>query len=103
MKEKTYIYYVSELNLPSKSAYSIHVMKMCEAFSKLGFNINLFVINHKDNKKNFIFYNIKNKFKIYSIFNKFIELNFIYRILFSIKILLFNIVSGKISINSDFI
>ena len=49
MKEKTYIYYVSELNLPSKSAYSIHVMKMCEAFSKLGFNINLFVINHKDN------------------------------------------------------
>ena len=54
MKEKTYIYYVSELNLPSKSAYSIHVMKMCEAFSKLGFNINLFVINHKDNKKNLI-------------------------------------------------
>ena len=103
MKEKTYIYYVSELNLPSKSAYSIHVMKMCEAFSKLGFNINLFVINHKDNKKNFKFYNIKNKFKIYSIFNKFVELNFIYRILFSIKILLFNISKKSIFISRSII
>ena len=48
MKKNTPIYYVAELNLPSKSAYSIHVMKMCEAFSKLGFKINLFVINNKN-------------------------------------------------------
>ena len=31
------IYYVSELNIPNKSAYSIHVMKMCEAFTKVRF------------------------------------------------------------------
>ena len=47
MKKKPKIYYIAELNLPSKSAYSIHVMKMCEAFSKLNYDINLFVINKK--------------------------------------------------------
>ena len=51
MKKIHSIYYVAELNLPSKSAYSIHVMKMCEAFSSLGYKTNLFVINHKDNKE----------------------------------------------------
>ena len=48
MQEKKKIYYVAELNLPSKSAYSIHVMKMCEAFSRLKYDINLFVINKKN-------------------------------------------------------
>tara|TARA_Y100001958_G_C21224703_1_gene550104 strand:- start:449 stop:1543 length:1095 start_codon:yes stop_codon:yes gene_type:complete len=87
MQEKKKIYYVAELNLPSKSAYSIHVMKMCEAFSKLNYDINLFVIYYKNigiiNK----IYNINDKFKIFSIFNKFILLNFILRIIFSLKIL----------------
>ena len=44
MKEKNKIYYVAELNLPSKSAYAIHVMKMCEAFSKLKYDVNLFLL-----------------------------------------------------------
>ena len=48
MQERKKIYYIAELNLPSKSAYSIHVMKMCEAFSKLKYDINLFVINNKN-------------------------------------------------------
>ena len=73
MKEKTKIYYVAELNLPSKSAYAIHVMKMCEAFSKLKYDVNLFVINRK--------------IMIFSIFNNFILLNFIIRIIFALKIL----------------
>lgn len=88
MKKKKKIYYVAELNLPSKSAYSIHVMKMCEAFSKLNFDTNLFVINKEDINKINKIYNINYKFKIISVFNNFILLNFIIRILFSIKILL---------------
>ena len=88
MKNKKKIYYVAELNLPSKSAYSIHVMKMCEAFSKLNYDINLFVINKKDTNRINKIYNINNKFKIISIFDNIILLNFITRILFSIKILL---------------
>ena len=82
MKEKTKIYYVAELNLPSKSAYAIHVMKMCEAFSKLKYDVNRKNIN-KINK----IYNINYKFKIFSIFNNFILLNFIIRIIFALKIL----------------
>ena len=43
LKIKNKIYYVAELNLPNKSAYSIHVMKMCEAFSKLDYNVDKFI------------------------------------------------------------
>jgi glycosyltransferase involved in cell wall biosynthesis len=90
MKKINSIYYIAELNLPSKSAYSIHVMKMCEAFSELGYKINLFVINHKNSNQIFRSYNIKNKFYINSVFSKFTKLNFIYRIIFSFKILFEN-------------
>ncbi len=87
MQKRKKIYYIAELNLPNKSAYSIHVMKMCEAFSKLNFDINLFVINSKNidqiNKK----YNINYKFKIFSIFDNSILLNFVLRIIFSLRIL----------------
>jgi glycosyltransferase involved in cell wall biosynthesis len=99
MKKNTPIYYVAELNLPSKSAYSIHVMKMCEAFSKLGFKINLFVINNKNTNLIYKSYNLKNKFYINSIFNTFIKLNFIYRIIFSLKILLKNFEKNSIFIS----
>ena len=81
------IYYISELNIPNKSAYSIHVMKMCEAFAKLGFETNLFTIKSKKIHKAYKEYNIKYKFKIISVFNKSKELNFLLRIIFSIKIL----------------
>jgi hypothetical protein len=85
MKKKQSIYYIAELNLPSKSAYSIHVMKMCEAFSKLGYEINLFVINHKNINKLFKSYNIKNKFYMESILSNFTQLNLILRIFFFYK------------------
>ena len=87
MKKKTKIYYVAELNLPSKSAYSIHVMKMCEAFSKLKYDINLFVINKKNKNQLNKDYNINYKFKVISIFNNFVLLNFVTRIIFALKIL----------------
>ena len=81
------IYYISELNIPNKSAYSIHVMKMCEAFTKLGFKTNLFTIKSKNLSKIYKEYNIDYKFNIISVFNNFKKLNFLSRIIFSIKIL----------------
>ena len=72
MSKRVKIYYVAELNLPSKSAYSIHVMKMCEAFSKLNHDVNLFVIKKKNINKINKIYNINYKFKIFSIFNNFL-------------------------------
>ena len=87
MSKRVKIYYVAELNLPSKSAYSIHVMKMCEAFSKLNHDINLFVIKKKNINKINKIYNINHRFKIFSVFNNFILLNFIFRIYFAFKIL----------------
>ena len=81
-KTKFIINYISELNIPNKSAYSIHVMKMCEAFSKLGYETNLFTIKSQNSPKIFKNYNIKYKFKINSVFNNFKKLNFIFRIIF---------------------
>lgn len=86
-KLKPKIYYISELNLPNKSAYSIHVMKMCEAFSKLGYSVDLFTIKSSSLKKIFNTYNIKYKFNIISIFNNFLKLNLILRLIFSFRIL----------------
>jgi glycosyltransferase involved in cell wall biosynthesis len=90
MKREKYplkIYYISELNIPNKSAYSIHVMKMCEAFTKLGFETNLFTIKSKNLSKIYKEYNINYKFNIISVFNNFKKLNFLLRIIFSNKIL----------------
>ena len=67
-KSPLVIYYISELNIPNKSAYSIHVMKMCEAFTKLGFKTNLFTIKSKNLSKIYKEYNINYKFKIISVF-----------------------------------
>ena len=86
-KSPLVIYYISELNIPNKSAYSIHVMKMCEAFTKLGFKTNLFTIKSKNLSKIYKEYNINYKFKIISVFNNFKKLNFLLRIIFSNLIL----------------
>ncbi len=98
MQVKKKIYYVAELNLPSKSAYSIHVMKMCEAFSKLKCDVNLIVINCRNINQINKVYNINYKFNILSIFNNFTLLNFLLRIIFSFKILI-----KKFHINDLFI
>ena len=81
------IHYVSELNIPNKSAYSIHVIKMCEAFKKLDFKTNLFTIKSKSLSKIYYNYNVRYKFKIISVFDNFKKLNFLLRIIFANKIL----------------
>ena len=82
MKE---INYISEIFLPSKSAYSINVMKMCDAFSKLGFNIKLYVFRKEKNVNLFKIYNCKKKFKI--IETKINQNNFIGRIEHALKLI----------------
>ncbi len=77
------INYLAELIFPSKKAYAIHVMKMCNALSKKN-NVRLFVFR---NKKNNIFftYNCFNKFKIIDMgLNK---INFYNRIIYSFSLL----------------
>ena len=102
-KTKFIINYISELNIPSKSAYSIHVMKMCEAFSKLGYETNLFTINSHNLSKIFKDYNILYRFRITSVFNSFKKLNFIFRIIFSFLILQKNFDKNSIFISRSII
>jgi hypothetical protein len=73
--------YIAEVMLPSKSAYSIQVMKMCDAFSKFGFKVHLHVLN-QNNSNNFKFYNCLTKFNIVSY--RFKKNNFFTRLLFSL-------------------
>ena len=86
VKNKKRLNYIAEIFLPAKSAYSIHVMKMCNSFSSIGYKINLFILNKKKNSNIFNYYNCKNKFKIVNTdigYN-----NFCTRIIFAIKILI---------------
>ena len=85
MKE---LIYISELVFPSKSAYSIQVMKMCDAFSQNGFKVSLFVLDCKISKRKLrSYYNCKKNFNIKSFNLK--KNSFYSRIIYSIKILLF--------------
>tara|TARA_B110000977_G_scaffold682_1_gene971 strand:- start:21962 stop:23053 length:1092 start_codon:yes stop_codon:yes gene_type:complete len=78
--------YISEIILPSKSAYSVQVMKMCDAFSKKDFNIELFVLNRKTHvKKIYKTYNCSKKFEIRS--TNITNNNFIGRLRFAYKII----------------
>lgn len=62
------ILYIAELNLPSTSAYTQHVLKICDAFADKN-NINLLVFSNKvpfkQLKKNYI---LKNNFNIEKLF-----------------------------------
>ena len=79
------INYIAEISLPSKSAYSIHVMKMCAAFSKSSKNTSLYIFNKKKKINFFKIYNCKKKFNIISFDIE--KINFFSRIIFSLKII----------------
>ena len=88
------INYIAEINLPSTSAYSIHVMKMCNAFSKAGFKTVLYVYSKNKNLNLFKFYGCKYQFLIKNLS----LLNFnssVLRILFAIKIFLIFLFKNK--------
>ncbi len=86
------IIYIANSSIPSKSANSIHVMKMCEALCLNNVDITLIVPNIEDeeykSKDIFEFYGINNKFKI--IKNKLINKSpvGIYQYLYSITSIL---------------
>ena len=68
------IAYIAETSLSNKSAYTQHVLKMCDAFSQNNNDLSLFLPNNKKEitflsiKKKFLL-NSKKKFKIYSVLN----------------------------------
>ncbi len=76
----TIINYISELNLPSNSGYSQHVLKICDAFAEKK-KTKLFVyskkINFEELKKNYL---LKKKFKIHAFKKKNLNLSFLRRI-----------------------
>ena len=41
------IHYLATANIPSKSANSLQIVKMCEAFSELGHDVRLIIPNLK--------------------------------------------------------
>ncbi|RCK38874.1 hypothetical protein TH19_03485 [Thalassospira profundimaris] len=60
------IFYLSESIFPSKSANSVHVMKMCGAFVRQGFDVELFGYKgNADLGEVKDFYNVKSSFKIF--------------------------------------
>tara|TARA_Y100000590_G_scaffold269029_1_gene302130 strand:- start:16507 stop:17607 length:1101 start_codon:yes stop_codon:yes gene_type:complete len=93
------IFYIADFSLPNMSAYTLHVLKMCDAFSELGYDLELLIphvtkdYKFKNIKKDFI---LKSKYKIVSLYNRKKKLKFLTRIFFSFKILKI-IINQKIS------
>ena len=68
------ILYISKSTLPSRSANSIQVMKMCQAFADNGHEVVLLAPNLKNNyeknlKDNFEYYGIKKNFEIKKLYH----------------------------------
>ena len=42
------IFYISDFSLPNMSAYTIHVLKMCDAFSESYYDVSCFHTLEKD-------------------------------------------------------
>ena len=78
--------YVAEINLPSHSAYPLHVLKMCDALAGLDYKVTLFVfyknknLDIKEIKK---IYGLSNSFEIKSIFKNPKKYSFIDRVKFA--------------------
>ena len=64
-------FYIAEINLPTSSAYALHVLKMCDAFAELKYDVRLIIYYKKKNLKFDVIkkkYNLKNNFKIKTFF-----------------------------------
>lgn len=62
------IHYLATANIPSRTANSLQIIKMCEAFSLIGHNISLIVPNlicNNNSIKNY--YDLRKKIKIYKV------------------------------------
>tara|TARA_Y100000590_G_scaffold156343_1_gene179698 strand:- start:521 stop:1633 length:1113 start_codon:yes stop_codon:yes gene_type:complete len=82
------IHYLATSNIPSKTANSLQISKMCDAFSNIGHKISLIVPNFKNiNVSIKEYYDLKNNFKIYKVGSKINNIKGINNILIPIKIL----------------
>ncbi|MFS0821480.1 glycosyltransferase family 4 protein [Bacillus sp. 1P02SD] len=61
------IYYLSNSSIPSRTANSVHVMKMCQAFFSSGHNVTLFAQEKNDNNDIYEYYGITYKFDLITI------------------------------------
>ena len=91
MYKKKKFFYIADFSLPNKSAYSLHVLKICDAFNEINRDkINLLIphiqknYSNKKVKNDFLLKKIPNIKTFYNIKKK---MNFFSRILFSLKIL----------------
>ncbi len=85
---KKNLLYICEVQYPSSSAYAIHVAKMCEAFVKNKFTVSLITPNSTSTRKRLKkIYNLNESINIKSIFKSKVNLNFITKIIYSIKII----------------
>jgi glycosyltransferase involved in cell wall biosynthesis len=83
------ITYIADFSLPNKSAYSLHVIKMCDGFSELKKNVELIIphLNKKYSSKRIRKdYLLKHKFKIKGFFLTKNENNFFNKLYFTFKI-----------------
>ena len=86
------IFYISDFSLPNMSAYTIHVLKMCDAFSESCFDVCLLLPHIKKGynfKKAQNDYLLKSSFRILGFFKSKIERNLPTLLLFSFKLLNF--------------
>ena len=65
------IHYLATSNIPSKTANSLQIVKMCEAFSLIGKNINLIIPNLKcKNQSIYNYYDLKGKINVHKVGKK---------------------------------
>lgn len=72
------IIYVANSSIPSRSANSIHVMRMCSAFASLGHTVTLLIPSRTDHTEDnvsdiFDFYGVKNDFKVQRIWHPYFK------------------------------
>ncbi len=90
MKRK--LFYIADFSLPNMSAYTLHVLKMCDAFSEKKLDVNLLIqfLDKRESlkklKKNYI---LKNSYNIKGFFKRKLKRNIFTNIYFSMKIFLF--------------
>ena len=86
------IFYISDFSLPNMSAYTLHVLKMCDAFSETGYGVKLLIpYTSKDYlleriKEDYL---LKSFFDIKGFFKSKIKRNFLTLLLFTYKLLKF--------------
>ena len=79
--EKKRIFYIADFSLPNMSAYTLHVLKMCDAFSEEKYSVKLLIpfmnTNYKFSKikKDYL---LKNFFKIKNFFSNKYKRNFFF-------------------------